>query len=39
MKFPVKAKPGTLMNVTLLVSVETMKAIIARHGTRRLPTK
>ena len=34
-----KASPGTLTKVRLLVSVETTEAIIAHHGTRLPATK
>jgi hypothetical protein len=38
-QFPPKANPGTLMNVTVLVSVATIDPVTAHHGTLRPLTK
>ena len=38
-KFAPYAKPGTLMNVTVLVSVATIDSMIAHQGTRWPLTK
>jgi hypothetical protein len=38
-KLFVNAKPGTEMNVTVLVSVATMEAMMAHQGTRPSHTK